>query len=212
MMQFDLFNSTQNKILETQNYTLFKEALLQSDCRKCPLSNSRHHIVVDRGNPTARVLMIGEGPGENEDLQGKAFVGRAGQLLDSLMHDIGFDTNQESLIINVVKCRPPDNRAPKQEEVDACFPFLKKQLELVKPNIILLLGATALRHVIPGKKNFSMAKEAGQFFDHPEFSGIKFMVLFHPAYILRDPRKKPLMIEHLKRFKTYRDEINNGRV
>ena len=202
-MQFDLFDGTRNQILEAKTYAEFKEALTRSQCTKCQLSDSRTHIVVDRGNPNARVLMIGEGPGENEDRQGKAFVGRAGQLLDELMRGIGFDTNQDSLIINVVKCRPPENRAPKQEEANACMPFLKKQLELVKPNIILLLGAVALKHMIPGKREFSMEREAGNFFDHPDFPGVKFMVLYHPAFILRDPRKKPVMIEHLKQFKEY---------
>ena len=204
-MQFDLFDQTQNKILDAKTYAEFKEALTQSNCTKCALSESRTHIVIDRGNSNAKVLMIGEAPGENEDLQAKAFVGRAGQLLDELMRGIGFDTNRESLIINVVKCRPPENRSPKQEEVNACNPFLKKQIELVKPKIILLLGAVALKHVIPGKGEFSMEREAGTFFDHSDFPEIEFMVLYHPAFILRDPRKKPVMIEHLKKFKDYWD-------
>ena len=206
-MQFDLFDATQNKILEAKTYAEFKEALAKSGCTRCALSESRRHIVVDRGNPDANVLMIGEAPGENEDLQAKAFVGRAGQLLDELMRQIGFDTNRESLIINVVKCRPPENRVPKQEEVDACRPFLKKQIELVKPRIILLLGAVALKHVISEKRDFSMEKEAGTFFEHQDFPGVKFMVLYHPAFILRDPRKKPAMVEHLKRFKAYWDQV-----
>ena len=205
-MQFDLFDGTQNQILEAKTYAEFKEALAASSCTRCPLSESRRHIVVDRGNPFAKVLMIGEGPGENEDIQAKAFVGRAGQLLDELMRDIGFDTNRDSLIINVVKCRPPENRAPKQEEVDACRPFLQKQISLVQPKIVLLLGAVALRHVIKDKGEFSMQQEAGNFFEAPGFPGIKFMVLYHPAFILRDPRKKPAMIEHLKRFKEYWDQ------
>lgn len=207
-MQFDLFDATQNKILDAKTYPEFKEALAKSGCTKCALSDSRRHIVVDRGNPNAKVLMIGEGPGENEDLQAKAFVGRAGQLLDELMRGIGFDTNRDSLIINVVKCRPPENRAPKQEEVNACRPFLKKQIELVKPKIILLLGAVALKHVIENKKEFSMEREAGNFFNHPDFPGVQFMVLYHPAFILRDPRKKPVMVDHLKRFKAYCDEAS----
>jgi len=202
-MQLDLFDSTQNKILDAKSYGEFKEALAKSNCTKCTLSGSRRHIVVDRGSPSAKVLMIGEAPGENEDLQAKAFVGRAGQLLDELMKDIGFDTNRDSLIINVVKCRPPENRSPKQEEVNACSPFLKKQIALVKPRIILLLGAVALRHLIEDKKEFSMEREAGTFFEHSDFPGIQFMVLYHPAFILRDPRKKPVMVEHLKRFKEY---------
>ena len=209
MTQFDLFDATQNKILDAKTYAEFKEALAKSNCTNCALSNSRRNIVVDRGNPNAKVLMIGEGPGENEDLQAKAFVGRAGQLLDELMKGIGFDTNRESLIINVVKCRPPENRAPKQEEVNACNPFLKKQIALVKPKIILLLGATALKHVIEDKKEFSMEREAGNFFDRSEFPSIKFMVLYHPAFILRDPRKKPVMIEHLKRFKAFWDSADS---
>ncbi len=199
-MQFDLFDQTQNKILDSKTYAEFKQALIASNCTKCALSEFRQHIVVDRGNPNAKVIMIGEAPGEQEDIKGKAFVGRAGQLLDELTKSLGFDTNQDSLIINVVKCRPPENRAPKPDEASTCLPFLKKQIEIVKPKIILLLGATALKHVVPEKKEFLMEQEAGNFFNHADYPQIKFMVLYHPAYILRDPRKKPIMLEHLKRF------------
>jgi uracil-DNA glycosylase len=199
-MQFNLFNGTQNKVLDAPTYAHFKQSLIDSKCEKCALSKGRHNIVVDRGNPDTSVLMIGEGPGENEDLQGKAFVGRAGRLLDQLLLESGFDTNQDSLIANVVKCRPPENRAPKQEEVDECISFLKKQVELVSPKIVLLLGATALKHFIKEKSTIPMRDRVGQFFEHADFPGIQFMVLFHPAYILRDPRKKPLMLEHLARF------------
>jgi DNA polymerase len=201
-MQFDLFDQTANQILEAKTYGDFKRFLAESNCTKCSLAEGRRHIVVDRGNPNAGVLMIGEAPGENEDIQAKAFVGRAGQLMDEMMKEAGIDTNRDTLIVNVVKCRPPENRAPKQEEVDACFPFLKKQLELVKPSVIVLLGATALKHVIPDKRDFSMEEEAGKAFTHPEFSGIQFFVLYHPAFILRDPRKKPAMHAHLKALKT----------
>ena len=201
MAQTDLSDETQKMILDTQTYEAFKKALGQSNCTRCPLSESRTQIVVDRGNPKAKVLIIGEAPGRNEDAQGKAFVGRAGRLLDQLMKDIGFDTNEEALIINVVKCRPPDNRAPKPNEVAACQPFLKKQIALVQPKYILLLGATALRHMMPDKKKFSMERETGNFIDHPDYPGIPIMVLYHPAFILRDPRKKPIMVKHLKRFK-----------
>jgi len=205
-MQFDLFDETKNKILSAKTYESFKEELIKSNCAKCELSKSRTHIVVDRGNPNAKVLIIGEAPGENEDLQGKAFVGRAGKLLDTMMKDAGFNTDEESLIINVVKCRPPENRAPTQKEAESCRPYLKKQIELVSPRVILLLGATALRHMILDKGEFAMAKEAGQFFTHADYPGVQLMVLYHPAFILRDPRKRPVMEEHLKRFKTYWDE------
>ena len=198
-MQFDLFDETENKILDAKTYAEFKSALVASQCTKCALSESRRHIVVDRGNPE-----------ENEDIQGRAFVGRAGQLLDEMLKELGFDTNRDSLITNVVKCRPPENRAPKQEEADTCLPFLKKQIALIKPKFILLLGAVALRHIVKDKKQFSMEQEAGTFFVHPDFPGVRFMVLFHPAYILRDPRKKPLMREHLKRFKEAFDQGRDG--
>ena len=205
-MQFDLFDDTKNKILGAKTYESFKAELIKSNCAKCELSKSRTHIVVDRGNPNAKVLIIGEAPGENEDIQAKAFVGRAGQLLDAMMKDIGFMTNEESLIINVVKCRPPENRAPTQKEAESCRPYLKKQIELVNPRVILLLGATALKHMILDKGEFSMGKEAGQFFTHADYPGVQLMVLYHPAFILRDPRKRPVMEEHLKRFKIYWDQ------
>ena len=198
MTQFDLFDQDQAEFLKAKTYSEFKSGLVESNCMKCPLHEFRRHIVVDRGNPSAKVLMIGEAPGENEDLQGKAFVGRAGRLLDEMLRDFGFDTNRDSLIINVVKCRPPENRQPKPEEAAACSPFLKKQIDLVKPKIIVLLGATALKHVMPSKKDFSMNEEAGRLFESALYPDARMMVLFHPAYILRDPRKKPLMMEHLK--------------
>jgi DNA polymerase len=202
-MPFDLFDEGQNKILGADTYGLFSKALKESNCQKCALSRSRTQIVVDRGNPDARVLLIGEAPGENEDRQGRAFVGRAGRLLDELMNEIGFDSSRDGLIVNVVKCRPPDNRAPKQEEADACRSFLKKQIELVRPEIILLLGATALKHVIRNKAEVSMLEETGRFFTDADFPGIQFMVLYHPAFILRDPRKRPVIAGHLKKFQTH---------
>ncbi len=207
-MQFDLLDPVNNQILDAKTYADFKRALIDSQCTKCSLSQNRHNIVVDRGNPEAKVLMVGEAPGENEDLQGKAFVGRAGKLLDSMMLEVGIDTNQDTLIANVAKCRPPENRAPKQEEVDACMPFLKKQISLLKPNFIVLLGATAFRHLIRDKGDFKMAKEVGRPFTHPEYPGANLMVLYHPAYILRDPRKKPLMLEHLKTLKSLLQQKN----
>lgn len=206
-MPLDLFDSTANKIFDAKTYAQFKEELIKSNCPKCDaLAKTRTHIVVDRGNPNAKVVIIGEAPGENEDLQGKAFVGRAGKLLDKLMLEIGFDTNKDSLIINVVKCRPPENRAPVQQEADNCLPYLKKQLQLVKPEIILLLGATALKHILPAKKGSAMGSEVGKFFQDEAYPGVQFMVLYHPAYILRDPRKTPLMQEHLKQFKLFWDQ------
>ncbi len=200
-MQLDFFDSTQNSILTTQNYNQFKSALIASNCDRCELHKGRTHIVVDRGNPEARLMLIGEGPGENEDKQGKAFVGRAGQLMDELFREIGIDTNRDTLIANVVKCRPPENRAPHQEEAKTCIVFLKHQIALVKPKVILLLGATALKHLVPTKTKFSMSDEAGKFFTVSEFPETLLMVLYHPAYLLYDARKKTPMREHLLRLR-----------
>lgn len=181
------------------DYHHFKQTLLDSDCRRCGLSQGRTHIVVDRGNPKAKILIVGEAPGQSEDREGRAFVGRSGRLLDGLLKELGFDTDQDALIANVVKCRPPDNRAPRPEEAAECLPFLQKQIQLVNPHLIVLLGATALKHLLPLNKGFSMAEQVGKVFKNPGYPGKEFMVLYHPAYILRDPRKRPLMKEHLKR-------------
>ena len=181
-------------------YADFKTKLIESGCTRCALCGSRTQLVVDRGNPSAKVMIIGEAPGKNEDLEGKAFVGRSGRLLDQMLDKLGFDTNLDCLIANVVKCRPPDNRPPRPEEVGKCLPFLVKQIQLVKPDFILLLGATALKHLFPEKKGFSMRSQVGNFFMDVRYPAVQFMVLYHPAFILRDPRKKPLMAEHLKYF------------
>jgi len=182
-------------------YSEFKKALQGSDCRRCGLAEGRTNIVVDRGNPKAQILIIGEAPGRNEDLEGKAFVGRAGRLLDGLLREAGIDPETDVLIANVGKCRPPDNRPPTPQEAETCLPFLRKQIDLVKPRFIVLLGATAVKHLIPDKGVFKMGEEAGKLFEHAGYPGIRLMVLFHPAYLLRDPRKTPLFREHLGQFR-----------
>lgn len=202
-MQFDLFNQSVNSILDAHSYEEFKKRLLESNCSECALSKTRTHIVIDRGNPGASIMAIGEGPGENEDIQGKAFVGRAGMLMDEMMAEVGIDTNRHLLIANIVKCRPPENRAPRMEEAKACIPYLKKQIQLIKPKIILLLGATALKHMVREKTSISMESEAGKWMSFPEYPGIKFMVLYHPAFLLYDPRKKQVMREHLKGLRSF---------
>ncbi|MBI1871169.1 MAG: uracil-DNA glycosylase [Chlamydiae bacterium] len=202
-MQFDLFNQAENDVFSSPSYEAFRKKFLEVGCTQCDLHKGRTNIVIDRGNPKSEILIIGEGPGEQEDLQGKAFVGRAGKLLDKIMMSINLDTNQDTLIINVVKCRPPNNRAPTEVEAKTCRPYLEQQIELVKPKIIILLGATALKHIIPEKKNFSMEQEAGNFFTHLNYPGIQFMVLYHPAYLLYDPRKKEPMWQHVKKLRDF---------
>jgi DNA polymerase len=130
-----------NSILKQPTYAQFKKALQNSGCTQCDLHQGRTHIVVDRGNPKASILIVGEAPGASEDEQGKAFVGRAGRLMDQLMQGIGLDTNRDCLIANIAKCRPPKNRAPFKEEAQTCLPFLKRQIELVNPRVMVLLGA-----------------------------------------------------------------------
>jgi uracil-DNA glycosylase len=189
--------------MDTKTYSDFKRELTASQCTRCALAAGRTHIVVDRGNPAAKAMFIGEAPGRNEDLQGRAFVGRAGKLLDEMLRVQGFETERDALIANVAKCRPPDNRAPKPEEAQTCLPYLRKQIALMHPRLIGLLGATALKHLLPEMHGLGMAGQVGQLFEHDSFPGAKLMVLFHPAYILRDPRKRPLMEEHLKKFVQY---------
>jgi DNA polymerase len=203
MQQFDLFDTDSNTILEAGAYDEFKKRLVDSGCDRCALKDGRTQIVVDRGNHEASIMVIGEGPGENEDKQGKAFVGRAGQLFDQIMSAVGIDTNVDMLIANVVKCRPPENRSPRSEEAAACIPYLKRQIELVQPKVILLLGATALKHMDKSKTNFQMSEEAGKFFALTDYPLIQFMVLYHPAALLYNAKLKPSMWEHAKTLRRY---------
>jgi DNA polymerase len=132
-------------------------------------------------------------------------VGRAGQLFDQIMSAVGIDTNRDMLIANVVKCRPPENRSPHAEEAASCLPFLKRQIDLVRPRIVVLLGATALKHIDKSKTNFQMADEAGKFFALPDYPGVQFMVLYHPAALLYNAKLKPAMWQHAKNLRRYLD-------
>lgn len=206
-MQFDLLDSGHNTILNTSDYQSFADALRNSNCQRCPLSVSRQNIVVDRGNPNAPIMVISERPGAEEDKKGIAFVGRAGEMLDKIFMAIGLDSNKDLLIVNVVKCLPPEDRAPLSPEVEACKPYLEKQIALVQPKVVLLLGAVAYKYV-SGLSDFSMEEQAGHFFTLPNYPSIQFMVLYHPAFLLRDPRKKKEMWEHVKKLKTFLEEHN----
>jgi uracil-DNA glycosylase family 4 len=188
-------------IISRNTYDAFATALKTSNCNQCALSESRQNIVVDRGNPQAKVLIIGEAPGKNEDETGQPFVGRAGKMLDEMMRTINFDTQKDALIANIVKCRPPENRVPKQKEVEACLPFLHRQIELLKPKTIILLGATAFKRILPDVKFLSMTDIVGKVFTDEKIKGAKLVTLFHPAYLLYDPRKKEEMKKHLKQLR-----------
>jgi DNA polymerase len=164
------------------------------DCRRCKLCAGRTHIVFGVGNPRARLMFVGEGPGRDEDLQGEPFVGRAGQLLnDIITKGIGLK-REDVYIANVVKCRPPENRNPEPDEVAACEPFLKRQIDLVRPEIIVGLGKFAVQTLLQSKA--PITKVRGNWH---RYHGIKLMPTFHPAYLLRNPADKKLVWEDIKK-------------
>ena len=164
------------------------------DCRRCKLCSGRTHLVFGVGNPNADLMFVGEGPGRDEDLQGEPFVGRAGQLLTDIITK-GMGMKREDVYIaNVVKCRPPDNRNPEPDEVAACEPFLKKQIELVRPRIIIGLGKFAVQTLLQSK--IPITKVRGNWHS---YHGIKLMPTFHPAYLLRNPEDKKLVWEDIKK-------------
>ena len=200
-MQSDLFDNEFNLILDSSSYKDFADRLRAYDCRRCSLCESRTKIVVDRGNPLAKVMAISERPGTNEDSTGLAFVGRAGELLDKIFSSIGLDSNRDVLIANVVKCLPPFDRAPRADEAEACLPFLDKQIELVRPKVTLLLGAVALKWISRGTIDLPMEEAAGQFFTLAQYPETEFQVLYHPAFLLRDPRKKQPTWDHVQLLK-----------
>jgi DNA polymerase len=206
MAQLGLFHGGPAAILAAPDYAAFAARLRASGCTGCPLHAGRTQLVVDRGNPAARLLVVGEAPGADEDAQGRAFVGRAGQLLDRLMAEVGLDTERDMLIANVVKCRPPDNRAPTPAEAAACLPYLRRQLALVDPAVVALLGATALRHLAPGTpRGGRMGDAVGRFLDLPAWPGRPFLVLYHPAALLYNRRLEPAMRAHLAALRGWMD-------
>lgn len=164
------------------------------DCRRCKLCTGRTHIVFGVGNPHARLMFVGEGPGRDEDLQGEPFVGRAGQLLNDIITK-GMGLKREDVYIaNVVKCRPPENRNPEPDEVTACEPFLKKQIDLVRPEVIVGLGKFAVQALMQSKVPITKLRGTWH-----HYHGIKLMPTFHPAYLLRNPTDKKLVWEDIKK-------------
>ena len=169
------------------------------DCTRCRLSQARTNIVFGVGDPQARIMFVGEGPGADEDAQGEPFVGRAGQLLNNMISAMGI-RREDVYIANVVKCRPPQNRTPERDECDTCGPFLMRQISVVRPEMIVALGATAAKFLLGASD--SMANLRGQHLRlssrslpqaraerDPDFT-TKLVVTYHPAYLLRDPRQK----------------------
>lgn len=183
--------------MEERNFEEFEQKC--QECRACGLAETRHHVVVGVGNRQAEVLFVGEGPGENEDLQGEPFVGRGGQLLDLALAAVGLSRQSNIYIANIVKCRPPHNRDPLPEEQEACMQWLRTQVRLIHPKIIVCLGRVAACRLM--NPDFKVTREHGQFMQK---GGIWMMGTLHPAAVLRDPRKKG---EWFADFVTLRDKI-----
>ena len=156
-----------------------------AQCRRCGLGETRHHLVFGDGAEDARIMLIGEGPGEQEDLQGLPFVGPAGKLLDDMLEMIYLDRTKV-YIANIVKCRPPHNRDPLPTESEACMPWLREQFKLLQPKIVVCLGRIASQRMI--RTDFSVTKEHGTFVQK---NGVWFMGTFHPAALLRQAQNKP---------------------
>lgn len=168
-------------------------------CQRCVLHEHRTTIVFGEGNPKARLMLVGEGPGANEDATGRPFVGVAGQLLDRILWAAGF-AREEVYIANVVKCRPPGNRLPEPSEGAACFPYLLCQVRLIKPSILVCLGALATQALVDSRARIT--KVRGEWY---EKAGIKIMPTFHPAALLRDPSKKKPVWDDFKKVRELHD-------
>jgi uracil-DNA glycosylase len=154
------------------------------DCTRCALHKGRNKIVFGDGNPAARLMFVGEGPGADEDAQGIPFVGKAGQLLNNMIAAMGLK-RAEVYIANVVKCRPPGNRTPEPDEANTCSPFLFRQIDVVRPQVLVALGATAATYLLGARQ--PLAGLRGRVH---AFRGMQLIVTYHPAYLLRDPRQK----------------------
>jgi DNA polymerase len=175
------------------------------DCTRCGLCEGRTQVVNTHGNPKARLMFVGEAPGADEDAQGKPFVGRAGQLLTKMIEAMGMK-REEVIIGNVNRCRPPGNRQPTLEEAAICRPFLFREIATIQPDVIVVMGNTALRNLLEAREGITRVR--GKFQD---FRGIKVMPTFHPAYLLRDPSKKRETWEDLKMVMEHLESVPENR-
>jgi len=172
-------------------------------CEKCGLCSTRTNVVFGVGNPKSRVMFIGEGPGEQEDLRGEPFVGRAGKLLDLMLDAVGMSREKDIYIANIVKCRPPKNRDPLPDEQEQCLGWLRQQVSIIRPKIIVCLGRIAAARII--NPDIKITKEHGQFV---EKGGILMMAMLHPAALLRNPKQKPEAFEDFLRLRDKIKELN----
>ena len=172
------------------------------ECRRCALGQTRTNLVFGTGNRNADILFVGEAPGEQEDLQGIPFVGAAGQLLNLYLAAVGIEREQV-YIANILKCRPPKNRDPLPAEEDACMDFLRRQVKLINPKIIVCLGRISAMRLI--RPDYKITKEHGEWVQKGNFL---ITAVYHPALLLRDPRRKEDMLEDMKKIKSKLDELN----
>lgn len=184
----------------TEQWNALKETVL--GCHGCKLCETRSNVVFGTGCETAPVMFIGEGPGENEDLQGEPFVGRGGQMLDKLLLHVDLSRKSNVYITNMVKCRPPKNRDPEKDEIDACIGYLRQQVRLLRPKIIVCLGRVAACALMD--PNFKVTRQHGEFFDK---NGTLMMGTFHPAALLRNPSQKPAALEDFLKLRQKLDEL-----
>ncbi len=198
MTEKDLSNSLFGDISETlpeTDETIEDVRVDIGDCTRCPLHEGRTQIVQSTGNVNADLMFVGEAPGADEDAQGVPFVGRAGKLLDKIIEAIGM-RREDVFIGNINRCRPPGNRTPTIEEAETCKPFLIREIAVVRPKVIVVMGNTAMKNLLETKEGIT--KMRGTFID---YYGVKVMPTFHPAYLLRDPRKKREVWEDMKKVK-----------
>jgi uracil-DNA glycosylase len=189
---------------ETSNNAAVELAKITNEvqqCHKCEIAAQRTHTVPGEGSPNARIVFVGEGPGADEDAQGRPFVGRAGKLLDRMIEAMGLK-RKDVFICNILKCRPPDNRDPKPDEIINCLPFLQRQLEIINPEIIVALGAHAARTLLDNNK--SIGDLRGRFHEYYPSLGkpaVKLMATYHPAYLLRSysPENRRRVWEDMKK-------------
>ncbi|MCA1621349.1 MAG: uracil-DNA glycosylase [Acidobacteria bacterium] len=173
------------------------------ECVRCPLHQGRTNIVHTEGQAAARLMFVGEAPGADEDASGRPFVGRAGQLLNKIIEAIGLKRD-DVLIGNVNRCRPPGNRTPTTDEAHTCKPFLLREINIARPDVIVVLGNTAMKNLLDTKEGITRLR--GQFQD---YRGIKVMPTFHPAYLLRDPSKKREVWDDMKKVRDYLNETKD---
>ncbi len=179
---------------DDQKLSMENIRLAVEECRKCRLAGTRTHAVPGEGNEKTDIMFIGEAPGYDEDQQGRPFVGRAGRLLTDIITAMGM-TREEVFIANVIKCRPPDNREPMGDEIEACSPYLFRQIEIIQPKIIVTLGRYSTTTILGLSQQTRMSDLRGRFFS---FKGAKVMPTYHPAYLLRNEKDKKLVWSDMK--------------